>query len=255
MTELGEGIIVGVLGQWASGKSTAARTLVEHLGGKGKVLFLTDRALFAGQAIKHILESEASKVSHSIDPDGRQRFVGELATVWLGPDEDLGTVDPTTLDFDVYQDAVLNSWRKQAKVELGHQIRKRSTEGVPIVFEAAFGPNIEPTGEFYYGRTIPDLIARLEGSGVEPRRIKWIIIEACQAKRAERNRARSDKIPDEYFARLDAVGGDLEPDQQRRLEQQGTAIRRVPNEHDDLARFKAEVIAAYGELCNESSRD
>ena len=26
-------IIVGVLGQWASGKSTAAKTLVEHLGG------------------------------------------------------------------------------------------------------------------------------------------------------------------------------------------------------------------------------
>jgi uridine kinase len=30
-------IIVGILGQWASGKSTAAKTLVSYLGGEGDV--------------------------------------------------------------------------------------------------------------------------------------------------------------------------------------------------------------------------
>jgi uridine kinase len=39
-------IVVGVLGQWASGKSTAARTLIRYLGGEGKVTFITDRELF-----------------------------------------------------------------------------------------------------------------------------------------------------------------------------------------------------------------
>ena len=32
-------IVVGVLGQWASGKSTAAKTLVSYLGGEENVVF------------------------------------------------------------------------------------------------------------------------------------------------------------------------------------------------------------------------
>jgi len=55
MIELEGGIIVGVLGQWASGKSTAARTLIRYLGGEGKVVFINDRDLFASQAFNHIL--------------------------------------------------------------------------------------------------------------------------------------------------------------------------------------------------------
>jgi len=139
MIEPEGGIIVGVLGQWASGKSAAARTLVGYLGGEGRVLFLTDRALFAGQAVNHILELEDSQVRSSIEDDGRQRLDGECATVWLGPGEDLKTVDLSTLHFDVYDD-VLVAWRKNAKAELGYQIRERSTDGKPIVIEAAFGP-------------------------------------------------------------------------------------------------------------------
>ena len=60
-------IIVGVLGQWASGKSTAARTLVEYLGGEGRVVFINDQELVASQAVNHILELEDSKVKLSIN--------------------------------------------------------------------------------------------------------------------------------------------------------------------------------------------
>ena len=44
-----KGIIVGILGQWASGKTEGAKTLIRHLGGEDKVTFLTDRVLFASQ--------------------------------------------------------------------------------------------------------------------------------------------------------------------------------------------------------------
>ena len=74
-------IIVGILGQWASGKSTAARTLIRHLGGEGEVVFITDRELFASQAANHILELEDSEVTSSIEDDGRQRLEGKKATV------------------------------------------------------------------------------------------------------------------------------------------------------------------------------
>jgi len=248
MIELEGEIIVGILGQSASGKTAAARALVRHLGGEGKVVFLSDRVLFASQAVNHILELEDSKVVVSIEDDGRQRLDGELATIWLGPGEDLRTVDVSTLDFRVHDDQVLNAWRKRAKVELGHQIRERSADGKPIVIEAAFGPNIEPTSENPYGRTISDLFTRLEKAGVEPGQVKWIIIEAGFDKRSERNEKRPGRVPVDVFARYAADGGDLDPDHQNRLEEQGAIIKRVPNDHDDIERFRADIIAAFEEM-------
>ena len=248
MIELNEGIMVGVLGQWASGKTEAARTLIRHLGGEGDVIFLTDRVLFASQVINHILEPEDSKVVVSIEDNGRQRLDGELATIWLNPGEDLRTVDPSTLDFDVYEDQVMNAWRNRAKVELGHEIRRRSTCGKPIVFEAAFGPNMEPVGENLYGRTISDFFIRLVKAGVEPNRVKWIVIEAGSDIRAKRNEKRRDGIPAYYFDRFAADGGDLTMDQQKRFEEQGTIIKRIPNDHDDIDRFRADLIAAFEEM-------
>ena len=93
MMEHKEEIIVGILGQWASGKSAAAKTRIRYLGGEGKVAFIIDRELLASQAVNHILELEDSKVKFSIDDDGKQRLEGKRATVWLGPREDLKTVD------------------------------------------------------------------------------------------------------------------------------------------------------------------
>jgi hypothetical protein len=244
--ELEEGIIVGVLGQWASGKTEAAETLVSHLGGAGEVVFLADRVLFASQAINHILGLEDSKVLISIEDDGSQRFDGQLATVWLGPGEDLRTVDPGSLLFRVYDDEVLYAWRNRAKVELGHEIRERSAHGRPIVIEAAFGPNIEPENPL--GRTISDLFTRLEKAGVEPRQVKWIIVEASYDKRSERNEKRPGNIPVRYFERYGADGGDLDPDHQSMLEAQGTRIRRVSNNHDDIERFRADIITAFAEM-------
>ena len=43
MMEHKEKIMVGILGQWASGKSTAAKTLIGYLGGEGEVAFITDQ--------------------------------------------------------------------------------------------------------------------------------------------------------------------------------------------------------------------
>jgi len=137
MIELEGEITVGILGQWASGKTAAARTLIEYLGGEGKVVFINDVVLFASQAINHILELEGSKVKASIEDDGRQRLEGEHATVWLGPGEDLKTVDLSTLDFDV-RDDVLPGWLNRARVEVGYQICERSADGKPNNFRSFY---------------------------------------------------------------------------------------------------------------------
>jgi hypothetical protein len=89
---------------------------------------------------------------------------------------------------------------------------------------------------------------RLEKAGVAPSQVKWIIVEAGFEKRAERNEKRRDSIPAHYFDRLAAKGGDLAPDHQKRLEKQGIKIKRVPNDHDDIERFRADLIAAFEEM-------
>ena len=241
MIEVRGEIIVGVLGQWASGKSTAARTLIGYLGGEGKVVFINDRELLASQAVNHILELEDSKVKISIEDDGRQRLDGEHVTVWLDPGEDLKSVDLSTFHrFDVPDD-LLPAWLNRARVELGYQICERSADGKPIVIEAAFGKNP-------FDHTISDLFMRLAEAGVEPKQVRWIIVEAGYDTRSERNEKRRYGVPVDVFARYAADGGDLDPDHQNRLEEQGTIIKRVPNDHDDIERFRADIIAALKEM-------
>ena len=176
------GIIVGILGQWASGKSTAAGTLVGYLGGEDKVAFITDRDLFAGQAVKYLLELEDSQVTSTLEDDGTRRLEGEYAAVWLGPGEDLKSVDLSTLRWSLHED-VIPAWLNRARVEVGHQIRERSADGKPIVIEAGFGKHP-------IDHTISDLFIALEEAGVEPKQVKWIIVEAGFDKRSERNEKR-----------------------------------------------------------------
>jgi len=254
MAELKGEIIVGVLGQWASGKSTAARTLIGYLGGEGEVVFITDRELLASQAVNHVLEVEDSKVKRSLEDDGRQRLEGKLATVYLGPGEDLRTVDLNTLLFDLHDDVYDNvasasfNWFDRARLELGYRIRERATDGKPIVIEAGFGTNMEPRGENPFSHTISDLFLRLEEAGVEPKQVKWIIVEAGYEKRSERNKNRQDSVPAVEFDRFAADGGDLDPEHQKRLEERGVIITRVPNNHDDIERLRADIIAAFEEM-------
>jgi hypothetical protein len=240
-------IIVGILGQWASGKSAAARTLIEYLGGEGQVVFINDQELLISQAVNHFLELD-SKAKLSIEDDGRQRLDSEHATVWLGPGEDLKTVDLNTVRFDAHDDVVLWDWINRARVELGYQICERSADGKPIVIEAGFGTNIEPRGENPFSHTIPDLFMRLEEAGVEPKQVRWIIVEAGYDRRSERNQKRRVIVPVDVFDRYAADGGDLDPDHQNRLEEQGTIMKRVPNDHDDIERFRADIIAAFEEM-------
>ena len=254
MVEFEEGIIVGILGQWASGKSTAAITLVRYLGGEDEVTFVTDRELLASQAINHILELEDPIVKLSIGDDGRQQLEGELATVWLSPGEDLKTVDLNMLLFDLHDGVYDNvapasySWIDTARLELGYQIRERSADDKPIVIEAGFGTNMEPRGVNPFSHSIADLFARLEEAGVEPKQVKWIIVEAGFERRSERNKKRKDSVPAVEFERFAADGGDLDPRHQNRLLEQGTTIKRVPNDHDDIEKFRADIIAAFEEM-------
>ena len=248
MKELGEEIIVGILGQWASGKSAAARTLIEYLGGEGKVVFINDQELLVSQAVKHFLGLEDSQVKLSIEDDGRQRLDDEHATVWLGPGEDLRTVDLNTVRFDTHDSEVLWDWITRARVELGYRICERSVDGKPIVIEAAYGTNTEPIGDNPFSHTIADLFVRLKEGGVEPKQVRWIIVEAGYERRSERNQKRRIIVPSDVFDKYAADGGDLDPDHQNRLEEQGTIIRRVPNDHDDIERFRAEVTAAFEEM-------
>ncbi|MFX0145205.1 MAG: hypothetical protein ACFE9C_14155, partial [Candidatus Hodarchaeota archaeon] len=161
------------------------------------------------------------------------------------PGEDLKTVDLNTLNLDVH-DNVQALWLNRARIELGHQICERSKGGKPIVIEAGFGKNP-------FDHTISDLFTRLEETGVEPKQVWWIIVEAGYDKRSERNEKRRDRVPSDVFARYAADGGDLDPDHQNRLEEQGTIIKRVPNDHDDIERFKADIIAAIKEMFRDVS--
>ena len=245
MIESEGGIIVGILGQWASGKSTAAGTLVGYLGGEEEVAFITDRDLFAGQAVKYLLELEDSQVTCTLEDDGTRRLEGEYAAVWLGPGEDLKSVDLSTVRWNLHED-VIPAWLNRARVEVGHQIRERSADGKPIVIEAGFGKHPPD-------HTISDLFIALGEAGVEPQQVKWIIVEAGFDKRAERNKKRrldatDTGPPADVFARYAADGGDLDPDHQSRLEEQGTIIKRVPNDHSDINRFRSDIIAAYEEI-------
>jgi hypothetical protein len=190
--------------------------------------------------VDHILELEGSKVVYSIEDDGRQRLDGESAAVWLRPGEDLRTVDLSTLDFWVPDDTI-SAWLDSARVELAHQICDKAAEGKPIVVEAGFGEN--PSDH-----TIADLLSRLEEAGCEPGQVKWIIVEVGYDKRSERNKKRRGGPPDEVFAKFAADGGDLDPDYQKRLEAEGMMIQRVPNDHDDIDNFKADIIAAFEEM-------
>jgi hypothetical protein len=244
-------IIAGILGQWASRKSTATSTLVNHLGGEGEVIFIDDRAMLAGQAVKHILELDKDQVKVTVEEDGSQRFEGEFATVYLNPGEDLRTVDLSQLLFDLHDGDQAQdlptwcTWFYAVREALGAQIRERSAEGKPIVIEAGFGTNTEQKDDNPFCHTIAYLCARLEDQGVRPNDVMWIIIEASYETRSERNQKRPDTVPAIEFDRFAADGGDLEPEQERRLVDQGVSIRRVPNEHNDVEKFKADVIAAF----------
>jgi hypothetical protein len=240
MSELEGSMIVGVLGQWASGKSTAARTLVEYLGGEGEVEFLNDAALLASQAINHVLERGDPGVILCPEDDGGQRLAGEHATVWLRPGEDFQTVELATLRFDV-DDDLLPDWLHRARIELGHEIRRRAAEGKPMVIEAGFG-------EFPARHTIADLFGALQEAGVEAQQVKWIVVEAGFDTRAERNERRRFGPPIDVFAKYAADGGDLSPERQERLIGEGTVIRRVHNDHDDIARFRDDIVGAFDEM-------
>jgi hypothetical protein len=229
-------VIVGVLGQWASGKSTAVSTLVEYLGGEEEVMVLNDAVFFGEQAIDHVLEQCDSTAKLTIEDDGSQRWEGECATVWLAPGQGWETIDAVNLRYKVSDD-VMPAWLDNARIELGNQIRQRAGGGRPVVVEAGFG-------EYPHGHGIAELLSRLEEVGVQPGAVKWIIVEACFEKRAERNERRPFGPPGDMFSKYASDGGDLDPDAQQRLEERGAVISRVSNDHDDVMRFRNDIVAA-----------
>ncbi|MEJ2737382.1 MAG: hypothetical protein P8189_28145 [Anaerolineae bacterium] len=233
-------IIVGVLGQYASGKSEAARSLIRYLGGKDEAIFINDRELLTRLAVDHLLELDEAQVTSTMEEDGTQRLDGKLATIWLRRGEDLNTLDLDTLRWEV-RESVVHPWLARMRVNLGHKIRAKSAEGKPVVIEAGFGEN--PLSQ-----TLSHLFASLEKAGVGPEWVKWILVEAGFEKRAERNAKRRGKLLDDVFAAVAADGGDLDPDHQSRLEERGLLLKRVPNEHDDIHRFRADIIAAFEEM-------
>jgi hypothetical protein len=107
---------------------------------------------------------------------------------------------------------------------------------------------MEPRSENPFRHTIGDLFVSLQEAGVEPWHVKWMIVEAGYDTRSERNQKRPDTVRAVEFDRYAADGGDLDPDEQVRWEEQGAIIKRVSNEHDDIERFRGEIIAAFEEM-------
>lgn len=235
-----KGIKVGVLGQWASGKSTAAKTLIQYLGGEDEVVFILDVDHFAVQAINHILELGESNVTQSVEEDGSRRFTGQRASVWLKPGEDFDNVELSRLHFDV-NDEDIPHWLHKARLAAGREICKQPPDNKPVVIEAGFG-------QYPAMHTLSDLFDALEQVCVDPQQVKWIIVEASYENRAERNAKRKFGPPPDVFEKYSADGGDLTQDQQIRLEVQGTVIKRIANDHNDIERFRRDVIAAFEEM-------
>jgi hypothetical protein len=204
------------------------------------VAFLNDAVLLASRAVNHVLELERLGAARRVEEDGRQCLRGKQATVWLRPGEDFQTVELATLRFAV-DDDVMPEWLHRCRIEMGREICRRSTEGRPIVAEVAFGKH--PARH-----TIADLFGALQEAGVECQQVKWIVVEAGFGKRAERNKSRRFGPPPDLFARVAADGGDLDPGLEDRLTEKGTVIRRVRNDHDDIARFRGDVILAFDEM-------
>lgn len=140
------------------------------------------------------------------------------------------------------------SWFHRARTQLGHEICGRSADGKPIVVEAGFGTNTVRTDENPFCHTVADLFTRLEDAGVAPEQVGWILVEAGYETRSRRNQERPDTVPAVEFDQYAADGGDLVAEDQKRWEERGMIMKRVPNEHDDIERFKADIIAAYEEI-------
>lgn len=247
MAETEGRIVVGILGQWASGKTEAARTLIRHLGGEGNVVFLTDRDLLGEQALGYFLGLDDSEITTILESDGRRQLQGEHAVAWLGPGQELDSVELDRFRWRP-NDEVIGPWHDAARLALGEQICGRSAEGRPVVIEAAFGPDMEDLGGHPLWLSIADLFARLEEAGADPRCVRWIIVEAGRDVRAERNLRRGADVPIDIFDRLAADGGDLTPGQQKELEKRGMILRRVCNEHDDIERFRSDIVATFEEM-------
>jgi len=133
-------VIVGVLGQWASGKSTAARILIDYLGGDDQVVFLNDQVAVTAKVVNYVLGLEKCQVSSATAEGGMVRLGDDRAGVWLAPGEDLRTVDRSSLRFAV-RDDVLSRWLIAARVELGHQICESAGRKTGGRGEPGFGKN------------------------------------------------------------------------------------------------------------------
>jgi len=157
------------------------------------------------------------------------------------------------LHSDVYENMApgsLNFFDK-TRLDIGCQLLERSVERKPIVIEVGFGTNLKPKGENPFRHSISDLFMRLEEAGVEPGRVKWIVIEVPYDRKSLRNQQRPDTVPAVEFDRFAADGGDLDPDDQTAFEEQGGIIRRVSNDHDNKEKFQADIIAAFEEMFSE----
>jgi len=251
MSEPGGAIAVGILGQWASGKTEAARTLVKHLGGPGKVVFLSDRELFFRQAHEYFLGLDESQLTITLEPDGCRRLQSEQAALWLGPGEDLRSINLSTLRF-YPDDETSASWLEASRLQLGDQFRIRSAANKPVVMEVAFGPDLQRRDGSPLRLTVADFFSGLESTGLEAKRIRWIIVEASYAVRSGRNRRRRSRVPEGIFDRFASDGGDLTLEQQKEWEKFGIILKRVSNDHDDIERYRLDVIAAFEELFGDA---
>ena len=243
----GGGIAVGVVGQWASGKTEAARTLIRHLGGPGKVVFLSDRELFFRQAHEYFLGLDESQLTTVLEPDGSRRLQTEQAALWLGPGEDLSSVDLCSLRF-YPDDETSASWLAASRLELGERIRARSAANKLLVIEVAVGPDVRDLGGGPLRLTIADFFSGLGNAGVDPVQIKWIIVEAGYDVRSARNDRQGAHVPVDIFDRFAADGGDLTPEQQKEWETCGMTLKRVNNDHNDIEMLRSDTISAFEQI-------
>ena len=209
--------------------------------------FLSDRELLFRQAHEYFLGLDESEVTVVLEADGSRRLQSDQAALWLGPGQDLRSVDLCSLRF-YPDDETSASWLAASRLELGHRIRARCEVNRPVVIEVAVGPDVQDLGGGPLRLTIADFLSGLENAGVQVNRIKWIIVEAGYEVRSGRNERQGAHVPVDIFDRFAIDGGDLTREQQKAWEKRGLILKRVSNDHDDMERFRSDIITAFEEV-------
>lgn len=232
-----------IVGEFASGKTTAAGFVENQLRVNGEVLSNSDREEYARGVLHDLREHQQST---EMMGEGRLVVRGRHATAFVTEGEDFSSTPLYELSFRVHD----NTIPYEARRRLGFWMLAGLDDEMPRVMEIAIGTNKSSEGENPFSHTLADFVDIVEEVGVLPEHLRIIYLEASFETRSQRNQRRPDPVPWEAFEQYAAEGGGLTLGFAQELQERGAVIVRVNNDHDNLLKFQREVEGAFRSLYN-----